>query len=296
MKDVLFLQDIHAGICGSHAGARSLVGMTYRQGFFWPTVVSDVDSLVHRCECCQFFAHQKHMSSHQLQTIPITWPFSTWGLDLVDLFKKAKGGFTHIFVLVDKFIKWIKVKPAASITTAKTVEFVEKIMYKFGVPNNIITDNGTQFTAREFKDFCPNLGIKINYASVSHPLSNGQVELSNGMILQGLKHRIFDRLKPYARKWVKELPPVLWALRTTLSHATGHTPFSLVYGSEAMLPIEVEHKSFHMQQFNKEQSDDSRVDDLTRLEELREATVIQSAKHQQAMWRYHVWNVSSHSI
>jgi hypothetical protein len=122
------------------------------------------------------------------------------------------------------------------------------------------------------------------------------VELSNGMILQGLKPRIFDRLKPYAGKWVKELPPVLWALRTTLSHATGHTSFSLVYGSKAMLPIEVEHKSFCVQQFNKEQSDDSRVDDLTRLEELCEATVIQSAKHQQAMWRYHVWNVSSHSI
>jgi hypothetical protein len=63
-----------------------------------------------------------------------------------------------------------------------------------------------------------------------------------------------------------------------------------------MLPTEVEHKSFYVQQFNEEQSDDSRVDDLTRLEELREATVIQSIKHQQAMRRYHVWNVSSRSF
>jgi hypothetical protein len=100
------------------------------------------------------------------------------------------------------------------------------------------------------------------------------------MILQGFKPRIFDRLKPYAEKWVKELPSVLWALHTTLSRATGHTPFSLVYGSEAMLPTEVEHKSFHVQHFNEEQSNDSWVDDLTRLEELRETTVIQSTKHQ----------------
>jgi hypothetical protein len=64
------------------------------------------------------------------------------------------------------------------------------------------------------------------------------------MILQGLKLRIFDILKPYAARWVKELPSVLWALHTTPSHAMGHTPFSLVYGSEAMLPTEVEHKSF----------------------------------------------------
>jgi IS30 family transposase len=132
--------------------------------------------------------------------IPITWPFSTWGLNLVGPFKKAKGGFTHIFVTVDKFTKWVEVNPAASITTAKAVKFIKEIMYKLGIHNNIITDNGTLFTMREFKDFCVDLGITINHASVSHPQSNGQVEHSNDMILQGLKHRIFDRLKPYARK------------------------------------------------------------------------------------------------
>jgi hypothetical protein len=81
--------------------------------------------------------------SHELQTIPITWPCSTWGLDLVGPFKKAIGGFTHIFIAVDKFIKWVKVKPAASITAAKAVEFIREIMYRFDVPNNIITNNGT---------------------------------------------------------------------------------------------------------------------------------------------------------
>jgi hypothetical protein len=88
---------------------------------------------------------------------------------LVGPFKKAIGGFTHIFVAVDKFTKWIKVKPAASITAAKAVEFIKEIMYRFGIPNNNITDNGTQFTWREFKYFCADSGIKINYASVSHP-------------------------------------------------------------------------------------------------------------------------------
>jgi transposase InsO family protein len=95
---------------------------------------------------------------------------------------------------VDKFTKWIKVKPAASITVAKVVEFIKEIMYMFGIPNNIINDNGTQFTAREFKDFCADSGIKINFALVSHPQSNRQVECSNGMILHGLKPRIFYRL------------------------------------------------------------------------------------------------------
>jgi transposase InsO family protein len=205
---------------------------------------------------------------------------STWGLDLVGSFKKAKGGFTHIFVAVDKFTKWIEAKLATSITAAKVMEYIKEIIYKFGVRNNIITGNRTQFTAREFKEFCADLGIKISYAPVSHPQSNGQVECSNGMILQGLKPRIFDRLKSYAGKWVNELPSILWALRTTPSHATDQTLFSLVYGSEAMLPTKVDHKSFRVQQFNDEQSDDSRVDVLTRLEELCEPAVIRSAKHQ----------------
>jgi hypothetical protein len=56
---------------------------------------------------------------------------------LVGLFKKAKGGFTHIFIALDKFTKWIEVKPAASITPAKAVEFIKEIMYRFDVPNNI---------------------------------------------------------------------------------------------------------------------------------------------------------------
>jgi hypothetical protein len=169
---------------------------------------------------------------------------------------------------------WIEVKQDASITAAKAVEFITEIMYRSGVPNNIIIDNGTQFTVREFKDFCVDSGIKINYASVSHPQSNSQIEHSNSMILQGLRPIIFDRLKPYAEKWVKELPSVLWALHTTPSRATGYTPFSLVYGSEAMLPTEVEYKSLRVQDFNEERSDDSRVDDLTRLEELSEAAFI----------------------
>jgi transposase InsO family protein len=74
---------------------------------------------------------------------------------------------------VDKFTKWIEVKLMASITTAKAVEVIREIMHRFDVPNNIITNNGTQFTMREFKDFCVDSGVKINYALVSHLQSNG---------------------------------------------------------------------------------------------------------------------------
>jgi transposase InsO family protein len=62
---------------------------------------------------------------------------------LVGPLKKAKGGFTHIFIAVDKFTKWIEVKPAASIIAAKAVEIIKEIMYRLGVPNNIVDNNRT---------------------------------------------------------------------------------------------------------------------------------------------------------
>jgi transposase InsO family protein len=291
VEGTALLKEIHGGICGSHAASRSLVGKAFRQGFWWPTAVADADNLVRQCEGCQFFARQIHVPAEALQTIPVTWPFATWCLDMVGPFKKAKGGFTHLYVAVDKFTKWIEAKPVATITAGTAVQFIKEITTRFGVPNRIITDNGTQFTAREFKEFCESSGIKIQYASVAHPQSNGQVERANGLIVQGIKARIFDRLKAYAGKWVKELPPVLWALRTTPNRTTQQTPYSLVYGSEVMLPSEIQFNSLRVQAYEEQRSQEGREDDLNRLEEIRDAAVIESAKNQSAMKRYRDRNV-----
>nr|AAG46176.1 putative gypsy-type retrotransposon GAG-POL precursor [Oryza sativa Japonica Group] len=203
------LKDIHSGICGNHAAARTIVGKAYWQGFFWPTTVSEADKIERTCEGCQFFARQTHLPAQELQTIPLSWPFAVWGLDMVGPFKRAVGGYTHLFVAIDKFSKWIEAKPVITITADKARDFFINIVHRFGVPNRIITDNGTQFTGGAFKDFCEDFGIC--YASVAHPMSNGQVERANGMILQGIKARVFDRLRPYAGKW-KQCCRVKWNL------------------------------------------------------------------------------------
>jgi transposase InsO family protein len=74
------------------------------------------------------------------------------------------------------------------------------------VPNSIITDNGSQFTGRKFQEFCDKHHIRVDWEAIAHPQTNGQVERANGMILQGLKPRIFDRLNKSGRKWLQELP------------------------------------------------------------------------------------------
>ena len=77
------LAEIHAGLDGHHAAARALVGKAFRTGFYWPTARADAQDLVQRCVGCQLFANQSHMPPTALKTIPITWPFAVWGLDMV---------------------------------------------------------------------------------------------------------------------------------------------------------------------------------------------------------------------
>jgi ribonuclease HI len=77
------LQEIHSGACGHHAAPRALVGNAFRQGFYWPTAVADATRIVRSCQGCQFYARQTHLPAQALQTIPITWLFAVWGLDLV---------------------------------------------------------------------------------------------------------------------------------------------------------------------------------------------------------------------
>jgi hypothetical protein len=83
------LQEIHLGACGHHAAPRTLVGNAFRQGFYWPTAVADATRIVRSCRGCQFYARQTHLPAQTLQTIPITWPFAVWGLDLVGPLQKA---------------------------------------------------------------------------------------------------------------------------------------------------------------------------------------------------------------
>jgi transposase InsO family protein len=198
--------------------------------------------------------------------------------------KRTTSGFTHLLVAISK---WIEACPITSIRSEQAVLFFTDIVHRFGVPNCIITDNGTQFTGKKFLDFCDNHHIRVLWSAVAHPKINGQVERANDLVLQGLKPRIFDKLNKHGKKWATELPSVLWILRTTLSRATGFTPFFLVYGSEAMLPTNVEHRSPWLRAYNEQNNDATRENALNQLEEARDVALLHSARYQQSLRCYH---------
>jgi transposase InsO family protein len=158
------------------------------------------------------------------------------GADIVGPLRKAPGGFNHLLVAIDKFSKWVEVRPITNLMAEQAVTFFTDIVHRFGVPNSIITDNGSQFTGRKFLELCDKFHIRVDWTAVAHPQTNGQVERANGMILQGLKPIIFDQLNKSSQKWLQGLPAVVWSLRTTPSRATGFTPFFLVHGARSSSP------------------------------------------------------------
>lgn len=202
---------------------------------------------------------------------------------MVGPMQRTCGGYTHLLVAVDKFTKWIEVRPLANIRSEQAILFFTDIIHRFGVPNSIITDNGTQFTGKKFLNWCDEHHVHVDWASVAHPESNGQVERANGMLLQGIKPLIFDRLEKFGRQWLEELPKVLWSLRTTRSRATGFTPFYMVYGSEAILPTNIEYGAPRVKAYNGQEVEIYLKDAMDRLDEARGVTILRSTKYQQAL-------------
>ncbi|GKV15261.1 hypothetical protein SLEP1_g26057 [Rubroshorea leprosula] len=185
--------------------------------------------------------------AEELTTLIAPWPFAQWGLDLLGPFMKGIGGVTHLLVCVDYFTKWVEARVLSSLTSRKVEDFVfSSIICRYGIPNQIVADNGTQFNCSSFRDFCSSYGIKLQFTSVYHPESNGMVEFVNKCILEGIKLR----LEQHKAKWADELNNVLWAYRTTSRTTTGETPYHLAFGTEAVIPIEIGVPSFRVTHFD----------------------------------------------
>jgi hypothetical protein len=219
-----------------------------------------------------------------------------WGLDAIGPFRTALGAYKHILVVVDKFTKWIKVRPVAKVTSEEAAKFIRDIIHRFGVPNRIITDLGKSFTGSVFWDFCQDNTIDVYYSLVAHPRCNSQVERANGMVLQALKDSIYDDASNYATRWLAELPHVIWGLRTQVSSATGFSPFFLVYRSEVVLHTDISFGAPRIQFYEEGEAEQTHRVDLDSIEEQRLAAVMRQALRDQQLRRYHDRNVKETSF
>ncbi|GJV22381.1 reverse transcriptase domain-containing protein [Tanacetum coccineum] len=278
------LREIHEGSCSMHAGTRSVVAKALRTGYYWPTMHKDARTLIRACQDCQ--VHKPVPRNPQQKLTPITspWPFYKWGIDIAGPFPEGPGKVKFLIVAMDYFTKWIEAKPVATITGNQIKKFVwDNIVCRFGLPGEIISDNGKQFRDDPFKDWCEKLCINQHFASVKHPQTNGLVERANRSLGEGIKARLEARSK----NWMEELPHVLWAHRTMIKSSNGDTPFSLTYGTEAVIPAEIGMPTIRTAEVDLVQNNEALEINLDLLEERREEAAIREAKSKAKMEKYY---------
>ena len=180
----------------------------------------------------------------------------------------------YLVVAIEYFTKWIEAELVAQITSHKVQHFVwRNIVCCFGIPKRLVSNNGTQFASQQLGKLCIELGVKQVFALVEHPQTNGQVESANKVLLNKLR----ERLGTAKGRWTEELPEVLWAYRCTPQSTTQETPYSLTYGTEAMIPVEVGEPSIRRQLFDLSLNKESLAVGLDLLNELRDKSKIREA-------------------
>ncbi|RDX88936.1 Tf2-11, partial [Mucuna pruriens] len=266
--EVLYIiQEVHEGICGTHIGGRALVGKIARAGYYWPTLKTDCMDYVKKCDKCQKFADVHQAPPEQLHVVASPWPFHKWGIDILGPFPMAPGQVKFLIVTIDYFTKWIEVESVATITAEKVKRFIwKKIVCRFGLPAEIVSDNGTQFESSTTAKFYQDLHIRQSFTSVEHPQVNGQAEAANRVILRGLRRR----LEEAKGRWAEKLPKVLWSYHTTPHSTTGKTPFRLTYGLDAMIPVEIGEPSPRIALFEPTVNEEELRENLDLLQEVRE--------------------------
>nr|GEU82006.1 reverse transcriptase domain-containing protein [Tanacetum cinerariifolium] len=256
LKGQYVMREIHEGSCSMHAGPWSVVAKAIRLGYFWPTMHKDARDMICKCNDCQI--HRP--------------------------FPKGPGKVKFLIVAMDYFTKWIEAKPVATITGGQVNKFVwGNIVCRFGIPGEIISDNGKQFADNPFKDWCDKLNITQRFASVKHSQSNGLVKRANRSLGEGIKACIGEGNK----NWVEELPHVFWAHRTMVKSSHDDTPFSLTYGTEAVIPAEIGMPTYRTTAVDVVNNDEELRLNLDLLEERRELAAMSEAKSKSKMMKYY---------
>ncbi|KAK9064300.1 hypothetical protein SSX86_015680 [Deinandra increscens subsp. villosa] len=289
-EGIYVMSELHEGICGTHSGPRSLVTRMMNMGYYWPTMYTDTENEIRKCRGCQMHASVQRVPKHNMIPVTSPWPFYKWGIDIVGPFPEAPGRIKFLIVAVDYFTKWIEVKAVATITGKQVVSFVwEQIVCRYGLPGKIVSDNGKQFADNPFKSWCQELHITQVFTSVAHPQANGQVERTNRSIVTGIKARLGE----HGKSWLNELPSVIWALRTTERTSHGHTPYSLTFGSEAVIPAEIGMPTYRIENISEHTNDSELLVNLALTQERRDLAAISEARYKKQMEGYYNQRVRS---
>ncbi|KAH7834736.1 hypothetical protein Vadar_019075 [Vaccinium darrowii] len=262
------MEEIHEGVCGPHMNGMMLAKKILRQGYYWSTMETECVQYVRQCHKCQIHANLMHVPPSELHSMTSPWPFSTWGIDVIGkITPAASNGNKFILVAIDYFTKWVEAASYTTLTAVQVAHFIKQnIIYRYGVPQAFVSDNGVHFKGRA-EEVLEEFGIQVHKSTVYRPQTNGAVEAANKTL-----KTILERTTQSARNWHEQLPLALWGYRTSIRTPTGATPYSLVYGMEAVLPIELEVPSLRVMvesEINEAEWRNARFEELMLFDERR---------------------------
>ncbi len=209
-----------------------------RERFFWPGLSKFVKTFCKKCHLCAI--NKDNPAPNSAPLLPISTiglvPFDKVAIDILGPFPTAVDGSNYLVVLQDYFTKW----PEA--IALKTVEsdaiqnwLLSDVIPRYGVFNELVTDQGVQFISRSFQDFCKNLGIKHKTTSPFHPQTDGMVEKFNRTFLNMVRNYVSEN----QTDWSSHVPLLLYSYRTAVHDSIGVSPAEALQVRKLNLPLDV---------------------------------------------------------
>ena len=268
------LNDCHSSACGGHQSGYATAQNFLRVGYFWPTMFKDCITVVRSCHACQIFDSKTRKPPAPLQPIVAVGPSAKWGIDFMTCNPTSTGGHGYIIVAIDYFTKWAEAMPTLNNTGETTaLFFFNHVVARFGVPQAIVIDHGSHFCNHMMVELATKLGLSHDNSTPYYPQANGQVEI--------LKSMLQRMIGVHKRSWHLILYSALWAYQMSVRNATGFTPFQLVYGLEAILPVQCEISSLKLtvELLPRTSEEEARFLELIQLDETHHDATLANESH-----------------
>ena len=237
------LNVFHSDTCGGHQSGYATAQKKLRAGYFWPTMFNDCITAVRSCHACQIFDSKTRRPPTPLQPVVAVGPFSKWGIDFMTCNPTSTRGHGYIIVAVDYFTKWAEAMPTLNNSgETTTLFFFNHVVSRFSVPQAIVTDHGSHFRNHMMVELAAKLELSHDNSTPYYPKADRPGEVINKV----LKCMLQRMIGVHKQDWHLILYSALWAYRTSVRNATRFTPFQLVYGLEAILPVQCEISSLKL--------------------------------------------------
>ncbi|XP_010513419.1 PREDICTED: uncharacterized protein LOC104789418 [Camelina sativa] len=168
------MMEVHEGEGGNHYGGRALALKIKKDGHYWPTMMADCQTFAAICEACHRHGPMRHVLPELLNTVTAPYPFMRWAMDAIGPLPASKSK-KYVLVLTDYFTKWVEAEYFTRIQSLDVTNFIWKnIICRHGLPYEIVTDNGTQFTSMITRRFLMKWQIRLSTSTPRYPQGNGQ--------------------------------------------------------------------------------------------------------------------------